>query len=262
MKTSMRYILSVATLVFASNVWADGSVVNCEVEGSGSYPAGDEFDGSASSIDGLFSLEWSHDAPGVSFETIDATLVNCLLNGTLQALFISDSGQGMVNGVPGYNFQIQMTDNRDAPTVVALTASITHQPTRRNEGVINFVSPRALTIPAEIEVTAGGSANGKVNLVLDDVICKYRGTGVAYAFDRCNSGNVAGDTIDVVEAKLKIKQADKSFSITSVEVVVSSETPPGPRDTYFITAFDDLNNVVLEFSSPLDDGDIDITILP
>jgi len=256
-----------AALLLAGNSWADGSVVDCEVSAAVVYEHGDEIDGSALSIGygtpgALASVEWLNEALGAVFETISADEIVCLQNGLLQAIFISDSGDGIFNGVPGYNFEIRMTDNRPAPSVIELNASITHRPTRRNEGVVNFDPPRPVTIPAEINVVTGGSGNGKVNLILDGVICKYRGVGASYEFDRCNSDNVAGDSVPVSEARLKIKQADRSFGGTSVSVPISSEPAPGARDTYFIAVIDALGNTVYEYSDPVDFGDIDITVLP
>jgi hypothetical protein len=266
MKKIVRYMLFMAALVLASNVWADGSVVDCTVNGAGTFLSGDEFDGSArnenfAQPDAVQRLEWTHEAPGFSFETIGADSVVCLQDGLLQAEFISTSGHGVVNGVPGFNFQIQMVDNRPPPSTIDLTASITHRPTRRNEGVINFSPARPVTIPAVIDVIVGGSGNGTVNLILDGVICKYRGTGATYDFDKCNSGNIAGDVVSVAEARLKIKQADKDYPITSVAATISSEPSPGNADSYFILVTDADFVDVYTFSDSLNtaaNGDIDI----
>lgn len=266
-------LISVCSIVFlwSGNAMA-ATISDCEVTASGVFFTGEMFDGNASDITTSHSIDWTHSATDFSFETIEANPdggiddgIVCRRNGTISASF-QGMGMATVNGVAGYSYQIDIQDNRPAPDSVVLVASITHRPTRRNEGIADFDPPRMIVVPSDINVTVGGSGTGKVKLHLDDITCRYSGTGTTYSFVRCTDplGFVygPGSSFPVRNARLRIQQADRSFDLTSVEVDIGSGVPaPGLPDTYHIIVASPDGSLFYNFSSSVIDGDIAITLL-
>jgi len=273
-----RFIRTIG--IFSIFVAWSGSVVavtirECEVSGAGVFSTGQMFDGTYSDTGGVEVIDWTHDAPGVSFVATevgnDAEVgdgVICRQNGRLTGTVLS-SGTGTYNGMPGYSYYLYMEDNRGAPDSVPVVASIAYGPTNRNEGMVSFDAPKTVVIPTEIAVTVGGSGRGKTRLILDDdVTCTYLGAGTTYVFDRCTDrhgrGYVAGDSIDVSQIRLRIQQADRSFALTSVEVDFGTGPLPGSPDSYELVVFTELGGVltdVYRFTGNVIDGDIAVTLL-
>ncbi len=266
------WLIGICSIVFlwSGNAMA-ATIHDCEVTASGVFSTGEMFDGNASDITAIHSIDWTHSATGLSFETIEADPdggiddgIVCRDNGTVSASF-QGTGLATVNGVSGYTYRIEIQDNRLAPDSVVLVASITHRPTRRNEGIADFVPARMIFVPSEINVTVGGSGTGKVKLHLDDITCRYNSTGTTYSFVRCTDPlglvYVPGDSFLVNNARLRIQQADRSFDLTSVEVDIGSSVPaPGDPDTYHIIVAGP-GGFFYDFSSDVIDGDIAITLL-
>jgi hypothetical protein len=245
----------------------------CEVSVSAVLPGGEIADGTFSDLAASKMIEWAHYAPGFLFE-VTAPLVGddvgCSATPGVEGdvlLF----GEATVNGVPGFGFLLELEDNREAPNLITLVASLSYYPTYRTDGVTNFVTPKSVTIPAAIPVRVGGSASGKTRLILDnDITCTYLGTGAMYVFDSCNdsldSGYVAGDRLDVSHAVLRIQQADRSFAMTSVEAELSFEIAPGAPDYYSLIVLDGddivTGTVIYTLATDVVRGDVDIIIYP
>jgi hypothetical protein len=222
--------------------------------------------------DGNSTIDWMHTADGLVFSALVANPdggtddgVVCRDNGTISAK-IQGTGLATVNDVPGFTYQIEMQDNRDAPDSLVLVASILRLPIRRNEGIADFSPPRTVVVPAEIDVVVGGSDSGWVKLHFDETTCRYRGTGTTYGFVHCtdplDSGYVAGDRIDINHARLRIMQADKSFELTSVEADIGILDPaPGLPDTYHLI-ISEPGGFFYNFNALVEDGDVDINLVP
>lgn len=263
-------------IIFAwSNSTIAATIQECEVSGGGIFPGGVMFDGAYSDLDGIETIDWTHDELDASFVTtavvknnpgdgFDFDGIVCRQNGRITGT-VTSSGTGTFNGVPGYDYYLYMEDNRPAPDSVLVVASITYYPTDRNNGTVSFVAPRTVEIPAEIAVTVGGSGKGKTRLILDGIVtCTYRGTGTSYTFDRCSdpldSGYLAGDNIDVSQIQLRIQQADREFSQTSVELDFGVGPAPGTPDFYQLVVFFG-SEEEYRFGGSLVDGDIAVTLL-
>ena len=268
----MRYIIRLTALLIivfltANTSWAVGTIFECEVTGWGEFPTGEMFEGTASDMDGTETINWMHVAPGISFETLtpDPDGIECRLNGTTSADFFG-TGTATVNGEEDYSYFIEVEDNRPPPDIVKLTASLTrtrHRPAVRNDGVETFETPKTVIIPEEIDVLEGNSGRlGLVKLYLDGIKCIYRGTGPTYAFARCDSGNIAGDSLDILQARLRIWWAYWRSPITVVKANIGTgATAPGAPDQYSILVADSSGGIVYNFTSIVEDGDIDITLL-
>ena len=267
----MKRIIGMAALcavVFmcAGSAWGVSTVFECEVTGWANFATGEMFEGSASDLDGVEMIDWIHNAAGISFEATDdpdPDGIECRLNGTISADFFG-TGTATVNRVPGYSYFIEIEDNRGPPDIVMLTASITHRPTHRNDGIVNFESPRTVVIPTEIDVLTGGSGLlGSAFLFFDGIRCKYRGRGETYDFVRCNSGYVAGDSIETTQAKLRIRWAAWRYPLTVVKTNIGTGTPaPGTADRYSILIAGPApsEEIIYSFSGSVEDGDIEITM--
>ena len=267
----MRHLLTFTCLIpaFMSATSLAATNQPCDVTAYGSFPGGQSFYGSFIE-DGLgdFRLDWRHSTPGFEFEAseTDPDSVSCNINGEINADVIG-AGTATVNGVPGYSYTIFLEDNRAAPDSLIVSASIVREPTRRTEGIAIFDPPRAVTIPAAIDVTYGASGPGWTKLHLDDVTCRYRGIGTSYAFQRCTgpdgSDYSAGDTLDVASVRLRIQSADNSFDMTSVAAELGTGAPaPGEPDVYTIEVFNPMGGSDYFFSGPVENGDITIALLP
>jgi hypothetical protein len=270
MKFLMKLVSAclVATIPFTSAFAEVFTLQYCEVSASGSMPeyTPAAFDGSFTDDGVDFLFDWTHSYPGGEFEAVTADPVNtyCRLNGLISAEAV---GSGTFNGLPGYYYSLRIEDNRAAPSRIVLSASITTSPTRRSEGVTTFGAPTPVIIPFEIPVTGGASGPGWTRLHLDEVItCRYRGMGSSYAFERCTgaggSDYVAGDTVDVTTARLRIQTADHSYDLTTVEAELGliADTLNAP-DQYGISLFDPDGVLFYDASAPILDGDIAITLL-
>ncbi len=272
MKQIIR-LIGIFSIVFlwSGNVMAF-TISDCDVTASGVFPAGEMFDGNASDDVGVQIIDWTHsDATGLLIEIMAANPdggiddgIVCRQNGSVSAMF-QGAGLATVNGVSGYDFRIDIEDNRPAPDRFVLAASISRTPVRRNEGIANFDPPRMIVVPSEINVVVGGSGSGKIKLHLDDIICRYSGTGATYAFVRCTglgSAYVPGDRFAISKARLRIQQADRSFDLTSVEVDIGTGEPaPGYPDTYQIT-IGGPGGFFYTFYSHVIDGDVEIILHP
>lgn len=258
-------------ILWCGNAMAQFPVVQfCEVTATGVFGTGEVFDGTASdTIAGGLSIDWMHNATGVSFETTatdpDPDGIECRLNGATTA-DLDGTGTATFNGMLNHSYSIAIEDNRPPPNSLVLVASITFHPTRRNEGTADFATPRTVVVPAEINVLAGGSGSGWTRLHLDDFTCRYRGTGVTYGFVRCtdplDSGIVAGDSLDISHARLRIQQADRSFVVTVVEAEIGTGEPAAGRpDRYSIVVADPGGTIVYSFDDNVVDGDISIELL-
>jgi len=268
-------VLSAFVPFLSVNANAAGTFQYCEVSASGTLPSGPTFDGSFTDDGVDFLADWLHNAPGVSIELTSVAMsppevgmTTCRTNGVVRALI---NGYATYNGVDGYVIEIEVVDNRAAPTRVTLDASITRRPTRRSEGTITFGEPTTVIVPSEIEVTAGASGHGWTRLHLDEIItCRYRGNGEAYLFERCtdplNTGYAPGTSIDVTSARLRVQNADSAFDLTTVtaDLGVLIEAP-GAADTYQIWIGETRGLVGPPYAyqtfEPVIDGDINITIL-
>jgi hypothetical protein len=266
MKLVSAYL--VATISFTSAFAEVSTLHYCELSASGSMPeyTPAAFDGSFTDDGVDFLFDWTHSYPGGVFEAATADPINtyCRLNGVISAEAL---GSGTFNGMPAYYYSLRLEDNRAAPFRIVLTASITTSPTRRSEGVTTFGAPTPVVIPFEIPVTGGASGHGWTRLHLDEVItCRYRGMGSSYAFERCTGPGgtdyVAGDTVDVTAARLRIQTADHSYDLTTIEaelgLIIDTTTAP---DRYSISLFDSNGVLFYEASAAIQDGDIAITLL-
>ena len=270
MKRSVTFFgMNLIVLLWSGHTMASGSDYFCEITASAEFATGDVLDGSASDINpGVETIDWMHDATGFSFETMaaDANGIECRLNGATTADVIG-TGIATVDGDPGYGYFIELEDNRPAPSgSIVLVASISFRPTDRTEGIAEFATPQPVVIPSELPVTAGGSGNGWTRLHLDDITCRYRGTGATYGFVRCtdplDSGYVAGDTLAITNARLRIQQADRDLGTAVVEAEIAESIPaPGAPDFYSILIIDPSGAVFYDFSGAVEDGDIDIMLL-
>jgi hypothetical protein len=274
MRQNIR-LVGIFSIVFlwSGNVMAF-TISDCEVTASGVFSTGEMFDGNASDDTGVQSIDWTHSVSiggtDFVFEIMAANPdggindgIVCRKNGQVSAIF-QGAGMATVNGVGGYSFQIDIADNRPAPDSVVLAASISRTPVRRIEGIANFDPPRLIVVPSEINVVVGGSGSGKIKLHLDDIICRYSGTGTTYAFVRCTdpleSAYVAGDSFAISNARLRIQQADRSFDLTSVEVDLGTGPAPGTPDTYLLI-ISGPDGFFYPFSGNVIDGDIEIILL-
>ena len=109
--------ICIFSFVFAwsgSTVAASGD--DCRVSGDAVLPGGEVFDGTFSDIDSIESIDWTHDAPGFSFEVnatpapLDDSIICRGSGGTTGDVFIV--GEATVNGVHGYGFRLALQDNR------------------------------------------------------------------------------------------------------------------------------------------------------
>ena len=268
--SNLTTTVAVAVLAYATAglapAFAEGVPTPCEVTGQASFPGGESFDMNFGT-DGTTSLwDFTHSAPGFEFETVTAPggEAYCFVNGFISAELFG-VGIGTVNGVPGYTYQVLIQDNQPpSPDAVTLTASITHRPTVRNDGLVEFANVRNVVIPASIDVREGSSGNGWTRLFLDEITCNYRGAGSTYDFVRCNdpldSGYGPGDELNILSARLRVQQSDKSFPTTVVEVDIgASGNGPNP-DTYYLIVLDSAENEVYSFTGLVFDGDIAIDI--
>jgi hypothetical protein len=259
---NLSHKLIVIVILLVSNSIVASTNVPCDVTASGMFPGGESFSGSAQD-DGIVELfDWRHSAPGLEFEVTPADLtdVTCNINGAINADFIG-SYTATVNGVSGYSFLIYIEDNRGPPDSFILSASIERTPTRRSEGIATFDPPRTIMIPDEIPVTAGASSMGRVKLHLDDVICRYSGTGSSYVFENCTdpleSGYTPGTLLNVSDARLRLLSSSPDYDTTIISVDIGTGAPaPGTADVYFIEIFDPSDALFYSFSGNLEDGDI------
>lgn len=262
-------ICAVVACAVLSGPAGAATMVPCEISAYGNVTGGVSFSGSLTD-DGIdFLFDWRHSAPGVEFETAaaDPDTASCNIDPVSNNADILGTNTATFNGEPAYSYLIYVEDNRDAPDAVILTSSIVRAPTRRSDGVAMFDPARAVRIPADIAVTTGASAMGWTRLHLDDITCRYRGTGSTYAFERCSdpldSGYAPGDIFAVESARLRIQNADPRFEMTSVEVNIGTGAPaPGAPDFYEISVYDQNGAVIYNYASDVILGDIAITPLP
>jgi hypothetical protein len=267
--------LSLIMYLWCSNAMADHGVIRyCDVTADVTFASGVVVDGVASDTEsGGLTFDWMHNTPIYSFSTIltDPNGIVCTINGTTSATF-DGTNTATVNGTPGYSYAIVIDDNRGPPDSLVLLASITHTPTRRNEGTADFATPRTVVVPAEINVLVGGSGSGWTRLYLhrpfeDDITCHYRGTGLTYGFVRCtdplDSGFVAGDSLDISHASLRIQQSDRDLGTTVVEAALGTgeHLPGSTPDTYSILIADPAGTIIYDFAANVIDGDISIIFL-
>jgi len=95
----------------------------CNVTGVGVFATGEAFGGEASDTSDGESIDWTHDAPGMNFNTVSLDLpdaVECGFNRVTVAEFTS-VGTATVNENPGYGYVIAVNDSRPAPEVVCET---------------------------------------------------------------------------------------------------------------------------------------------
>ena len=240
---------------------------DCEVRGSGAFPGGEMFEGSGSSTeDGIFSVDWEHTAPGIEFRADIADDLNCFLNGGIIAV-IDGFGTGVLNGVPGYIYQIFAEDRREPlRPAVTLSASRTGPPTLFQDGEATFDPPRELTIPAVVEITEGSADGGWTRLYIDDVRCDYQGNGAAFEFVRCNGRPdlAPGATLPAVSARLRVRSpagpGDGGRSIAVRATLAPTVYSLGAPDIYSVTVFDPFGNIIYDFGANLNDGEGDIIV--
>jgi hypothetical protein len=239
-------------------------IADCAVTGTGAFPGGEMFEGSASTVGSVFRVRWEHTAPGITFTTDIADNVNCFTNGGLIAV-VDGFGTGTLNGVDGYLYTIFAEDRRTpGQPAVTLTASRTSPPTRFADGEATFSPPRLLTVPATIEVTEGSPGNGWTRLYLGDARCDYRGDGTVYVFERCPgaAGLGPGATLEATSARLRVRTPgdNEGEPVIAVRATIAPAIPPGPGspDIYSLTVFDATGTIIYDFGANLNDGEGDI----
>ena len=254
---NLRLSIGILALFMSVQVHAVPSPFPCDVTAYGNFPDGESFTGNFIDDGTDFIVHWEHHAPGMDFVTDFADpSSSCMANGEINA---DIWGTGNVNGVSGYTYFIHLVDNRPLSDTL-LTASIVRTPTVHNEGVAAFDPPRTVSIPAMIPVTEGASGMGWVKLHLDDVICRYSGTGSAYAFQRCTnpggSDYSPGALLDVSNARLRLLSADSGFEITTIRIDIGTVVPGDP-DRYSIDIIGP-GSFSYSFNGNINDGDINI----
>lgn len=240
---------------------------DCEVRGSGAFPGGEMFEGSGSTtVDGIFSVDWEHTAPGIEFRANIADDMNCFLDGGIVAV-IEGFGTGVLNGVPGYLYVIYAEDRREPlRPAVTLSASRTGPPTLFQDGEATFDPPRELTIPAVVEVTEGSADSGWTRLYIDDVRCDYQGNGAAFEFVRCNGRPdlLPGATLSAVSARLRVRspaeRGDGGRTIAVRATLAPTVYSTGAPDIYSVTVADFFGNIIYDFGAQLNDGEGDIIV--
>lgn len=269
-----RIVIGLALGVFAGLIGNGASALtpvipDCEVRGSGVFPSGERFEGSASTVGTIYSIEWEHTGPGVEFRTDVVDAVNCFLNGGIIAV-LDGFGTGTLNGVPGYIYSIFAEDRRELlRPAVTLSASRTSPPTLFQDGEATFDPPRELTIPATVEVTGGLPGNGWTRLYIDDVRCDYQGNGTAYDFVRCPGRPDLGPgaTLAAANARLRVRTPGDGGDDEPVIAVRATLAPAlydsGAPDIYSLTVYDPFGNILYDFGVNMLDGqgDIDVNFL-
>ena len=259
-----RTLIGLLVLFLASGAFA-ATNVPCEVTGYGMYPGGESFSGSALDLGADEAFDLQHSASGLEFEVTSANPsdISCNIDAVSHNADFLGSSNATVNGVSGYSFLIYIEDNRGPPDTYLLTASIEHSPTRRSDGVAAFDPPREIVIPEEIPVTVGASGMGRIKLHLDDITCRYSGTGTAYVFENCTdpyeSGYTPGTMLTITDARLRLLSADSNYDTTVVSVDIGTgATAPGEPDFYQIQVYDAAGAPFYTFSGDVFDGDISI----
>ena len=112
-------------------------------------------------------------------------------------------------------------------------------------------------------VTVGASGMGRIKLHLDDIPCRYSGTGTAYVFENCTdpyeSGYTPGTMLTITDARLLLLSADSNYDTTVVSVDIGTgATAPGEPDFYQIQVYDAAGAPFYTFSGDVFDGDISI----
>lgn len=240
----------------------------CEVRGSGAFPDGEMFEGSGSStVEGIFSVDWEHTAPGIEFRADIADGVHCFLDGGPIAV-IDGFGTGELNGVPGYYFTIFAEDRREPlRPAVTLSASRTGPPTLFQDGESTFDPPRELTIPAVVEVTEGSAGHGWTRIYIDDVRCDYQGNGADFEFVRCNGRPdlAPGATLPATSARLRVRspaeRADGDRSIAVRAMLAPTLYSMGAPDMYAVTVYDATGTIIYDFGGHVNDGEGDIIVI-
>jgi hypothetical protein len=279
-------ILITCLVCFSNNISAHpgpGVIHDCTIGADILIVTGEVVKGTGSDLAGVEMVDWMFDAPGLAFETVaaDPGGVICNENGstsvTIPSVTLDGFGTAMVNGTPGYSYQIAMHDNQEhqPEDSIRLCSALVQSPRTRIEGSSTFAMPRLAIIPDELPlaITAGGvvgqAGKGKARLELDRIRCNYRGTetpGEGYAFERCTGPTgheyMPGDGIAVSEVSLRIQSADRSEPVTSVLVELGMSTPVGLiPDTYTFIIADPSGGFFYSFSSDVICGDIEINLI-
>lgn len=267
-----RVVIGLVVGLFAGLVGREASAIpivydDCAVRGSGAFPNGEMFEGSASStVEGIFRVDWEHTAPGIEFRAEITDGVNCIVDGGPIA-FIDGFGTGVLNGVPGYYYLIFAEDRREPlRPAVTLSASRSGPPALFVDGEATFDPPRELTIPAAVEVTEGSAGHGWTRLYIDDVRCDYQGNGSTFDFVRCSGRPdlVPGVTLPAASARLRVRspgeRADGERSIAVRATLAPTVYSSGAPDMYGMTVFDAFGNIIYDFGANLLDGQGDLIV--
>ena len=268
-----RVLIGVVVGLFAGLVGREASAIpivyqDCSVRGSGAFPGGEMFEGSGrSTVEGIFTVDWEHTAPGIEFRAEIADGVHCFLNGGIIAV-VDGFGVGTLNGVPGYYYTIFAEDRREPlRPAVTLSASRSGPPALFQDGEATFDPPRELTIPAAVEVTEGVAGNGWTRLYIDDVRCDYQANGGTYDFVRCNGRPdlVPGATLLAASARLRVRtpgeRTDDGRGIEVRAALAPTVYSTGAPDIYSVTVFDATGTIVYDFGANLNDGEGDIIVV-
>lgn len=275
MKT--KHSLSAALVVVACGV-TSAQAFECNITAYGSFATGEVFSGSGSNVAGILEGEWTHDSDAVSVQSDGLPFeVTCRTNGGLVG---EVAGAAILNGASGYQFFVQVADNRGPPTGSSIVLEASRERHGRSHpGVQTFSDPTTVRIPAEIAVTDGEAGDGRVMLKLDGAVCWYRGNGDelgcggdAFLFDRCVGDDglalAPGDQLEAVHARLHIVGGDTHCPVepelTAIRADIGTGLVPAPgaADAYTILVGDAGGNLVYSFSGLVENGDIVVEPVP
>ncbi len=118
----MRSIFIAVVVLFAfgctneqvGSVSAAETSIQCQVDADGSFPTGEEFEGHASDVDGIESIDWRHVTADDLIFLSHAATISCNIDDSgLNADFFG-SGTATFDGNPDYSYIIYVQDNRPA----------------------------------------------------------------------------------------------------------------------------------------------------
>ncbi len=234
---------------------------NCGIFGEGVLENGDyvigDIDGTANSGFG----SWFHELDTATFFFLSPDTVSCRINGVAIA-----RSEGRVSGAGGVTYTLEVEDYAlgGATPSQTLSASRDYSPSAWDDGVLVVNGGQAaVTIPATIEVTSGGSGSQWVYVTLDrtiegdQVTCRYRGNaegsgdpGDAYELARCTGEDdgtadvEAGDVVHVSSLTVHVQGGCGSCGSTEVEVDI--EVANDVSDFYVLIFEDAAGNPILD----------------
>jgi hypothetical protein len=272
-----RLFMLVTFLVIAGAV-THARAFDCTISAYGSVPTGEVFSGSGSDVGGLVEGEWTHNGDGIHVQSEGLPFdVACRTNGGLVGEVF---GAAILNGVSGYQYFVQVADNRGPPTGSSIVLEASRERNGRpHVGVQRFAAPTSFRIPAEIAVTAGEAGGGRVMLKIDGTVCWYRGNGDdlgcggdAFLFDACvgedGSSLAPGDQFDGVQARLHILGDDLHCPTGPEAIAIRADIgtglvpAPGAPDAYTILVGDAAGTLLYSFSALVETGDVAVEPVP